>query len=341
VHATFFVLLAWIGWSAWATAGPASAAFSVAFVLALFACVVLHEFGHALMARRYGIATTDITLLPIGGLARLERMPEKPAQEIAVAVAGPAVNVAIFLVLVLVFGAGAELAAFDPTDLGARAFVAQLAAVNLLLVLFNLVPAFPMDGGRVLRAVLSHFMGRSRGTEVAARAGQVIAFGFGFLGLASGNVILLLIAVFVFMAAAAESAEVATRERVHDVPAREAMITSFETLAPDDTMHAAGQALVRTTQGEFPVLDPGGRLVGVLTRAQIVGEGPGTRPVSEVMTPDIPVVALEAPLEGVLDRLGEGSPAVGVTDRAGHFLGYVTRENFGEWLVLNRARTPR
>ena len=342
VHATFFLLLAWVGASAWMAEGPAAAAVNIAFVLCLFACVVLHEFGHALMARKYGIRTPDITLLPIGGMARLEKMPEKPSEEIAVALAGPAVNVVIWVLLTIAIGVDTDMEALQQLEKPSHDFLARLAAVNLFLVVFNMIPAFPMDGGRVLRAALSFRMSRPKATTIAARGGQLIAFLFGFVGLTSGNLILVLIAIFIFMAAAAESSDVVTRDQAHNVPARDAMITTFESLTPDDSLEAAAQSLLRTTQAEFPVVDHSGSLAGVLTRAQIVDANAAQRmasKVSEVMTRNIPSVRLETPLETVLDDLGKpGIPAVAVQDRRGHFLGYITRENFGEWLVLSRGR---
>jgi len=342
VHATFFLLLAWIAAAAWIAGGAASAAANLLFVLALFACVLAHEFGHALMARRYGIATPDITLLPIGGLARLERMPERPGQEIAVALAGPAVNVVIWAVLTLVLGAETSIAGLTGIEDPDQGFLARLAAVNLFLVLFNMIPAFPMDGGRVLRAALSLVLPRVTATRVAAMAGQALAFGFGFLGLTAGNPVLVLIGVFVFLAAAAESGDVALRETARNLAARDAMITAFETLAPGDSMDAAAAALIRTTQGEFPVVDPAdGRLIGFVTRGAILSAfaGEGTRvPVSGAVQP-VPSVRLTAPLTEALDALSDGGrPAVAVTDRAGVFLGYITRENIGELMVIRSRR---
>jgi Zn-dependent protease len=160
VHATFLLLLAWIGTAAFASGGPIAAMVNVAFVVALFACVVAHEFGHALMARRFGVRTPDITLLPIGGMARLEKIPEAPAQEIAVALAGPAVNIVIWAGLTLLFGAGDSLSTLGAIDDTGEGFVARLAAINLFLAVFNMIPAFPMDGGRVLRAALATRMDR-------------------------------------------------------------------------------------------------------------------------------------------------------------------------------------
>ncbi|SMX35762.1 site-2 protease family protein [Maliponia aquimaris] len=337
VHATFFLLLAWVAAAAWAESGPAAALDNTLFILALFACVVAHEYGHALTARRYGIRTPDITLLPIGGMARLERMPEKPAQEIAVALAGPAVNVVIWAVLVG-FGATTQLEALaDPSN--PQDFLGRLAAVNLFLAVFNLIPAFPMDGGRVLRALLAMGTDRVRATRIAATAGQIVAFVFGFLGLTSGNLILLLIALFVFMAAHAEARDVEAHDFARGLFVRDAMITSFERLAPTDPMHVAAQTLIRTTQHEFPVLDRDGRLLGFLTRTALfraMAEGHNTLPVAEAME-SVPALPLTAPLAQALDAL-QGAPAVAATDAGGHVIGYVTAENLGELMLLRGRR---
>src|ERR1700757_994178 len=165
IHITFLLLIAWLAFGYYAQGGSAVAASRVIFVLLLFLCVVLHEFGHAIAAKAFGINTPDITLLPIGGVARLERMPEEPRQELIIAIAGPAVNVIIFACLLLVIGSRHVLnvAAVQGTDV-----VAQLLYINAMLVLFNLLPAFPMDGGRILRALLAIKMNYARATQVAA-----------------------------------------------------------------------------------------------------------------------------------------------------------------------------
>jgi len=341
VHATFFLILIWIGWVGHASGGMPAAIENVLFVLALFACVIAHEYGHALMARRYGIRTPDITLLPIGGMARLERMPEKPAQEIAVALAGPAVNVVIWAVLMLVLGG--RMAPVDDmiaTGGGWQAFLSRLAGVNLFLVLFNLLPAFPMDGGRVLRAALATRMSRVRATEIAAGAGRALAFGMGFLGLMSGNPVLLLIGVFIFIAAGAEAQDVGLRALAARMRARDAMITTYEALTPDDTLQAAGQALIRTTQHEFPVLDAQGQPLGLLTRARIFASlgdpGAGMTRLGAVTLDPLPALPISAPLTAVLDRMQQsGAAAVAICTPAGHVVGYITRENLGEVMILH------
>ena len=337
VHVTFFILLAWVGFAAYAEGGLPAALDNILFVLALFACVVAHEFGHALMARRYGIRTPDITLLPIGGLARLERMPEKPMQEVAVALAGPAVNIVIWLVLVGL-GAGMQLDAMAHIDSARIDLFSRLAYVNLFLAVFNLIPAFPMDGGRVFRALLCLKMDRVKATRAAASAGQIVAVGFGFLGLSTGNPILVLIAVFVFIAANAESQDVEMRSGARRVLARDAMITEFHALTPQDTLGTAAQAVIQTTQHEFPVLGPDGQLLGFVTRNQLfaalAGDHPRSDPATSVMETEIPVVSPASGLEAVLDGLHGGAPAVAVCTRAGQMVGYITRENIGELMVI-------
>jgi Zn-dependent protease/CBS domain-containing protein len=337
VHVTFFLLLAWVGVAAYGAGGLPAALTNVAFVITLFACVVAHEYGHALTARRYGIRTPDITLLPIGGLARLERMPERPKDEIIVALAGPAVNVVIWLVLTLL---GAETRVDDLAQLDSAEpdFLGRLALVNLFLALFNLIPAFPMDGGRVFRAALCLVMDRVQATRVAATAGQLVAFLFGFLGLSSGNPVLVLIAVFVFVAANAESQDVAMRAVSRRLMARDAMITSFEALSPQDTLSTVAQAVIHTTQHEFPVLDAEGHLLGFVTRDRLFGALAADQPRSEsaqtIMETEIPVVGLADGLERVLDHLHKGAAAVAVCGESGVMLGYVTRENVGELMVI-------
>lgn len=332
VHATFFLLLGFVAITAWSDGGAQAAWQSTSFVLALFACVVAHEYGHALMARRFGIATPDITLLPMGGMARMTRIPERPLQEIAVALAGPAVNVVIWAGLAL-FGA-----ATPSNPLAASGFLEQLAAVNLFLAGFNLLPAFPMDGGRVLRALLALRMNRVQATRIAAAAGQIAAFGFGFWGLSSGNLILVLIAVFIFLAAQAEASEVATRDVARGLRVRDATITQFERLAPQDTLDTAAQALLRVTQHEFPICDPEGRFLGFLTREALfraLAEDQRMRPVGDIMDTDIPALPPDAPLGAALDALAQ-APALAVVTSQGGLLGYVTRDNLGELMVLRR-----
>lgn len=203
LHWSFWLLPAWILMSA--GGGLAGAVGLVLFVFAIFGCVVLHELGHALMARHYGIGTRDITLYPIGGVASLERMPRRPSQELAIALAGPAVNVVIAGVLfgiLLVAGIGTQGLVFN---VAGGSILLNLLAVNVALVVFNMLPAFPMDGGRVLRAFLAMRVPYLRATEIAVRVGQGVAIILAVIGMRTGGT-MLFIALFIFLAARAELA---------------------------------------------------------------------------------------------------------------------------------------
>lgn len=344
IHLTFVMLLLWFGIVYFQEGGLPAAVEGVGFLAAIFACVVLHELGHATAARRYGIRTPRITLLPIGGLAELERLPEKPLEEIVVALAGPLVNVVIAAALVLLLGATVGIDSLITLENPHVAFAVRLAAVNVWLVLFNMIPAFPMDGGRVLRAVLALWMSRVRATEIAGRIGQIAAFGFALFGLMSGNVLLVLIAVFVYLAATSEAQMTSLQDAARSVPVRDVLITHYESLAPDATLDDAGRALLRTTQHEFPVVDAQGRLRGILTRKGLVAglqaQGGGAA-VSSAMSAPVPLIGALRPLDQALEMLQAGrAPAVGVEGPGGALLGYVTIENISEFMLLRQTR-PR
>lgn len=341
IHLTFLLLLAWIGLAQYAAGGTGAAIGSILFVIAVFACVALHELGHALVARRYGIKTPDITLLPIGGLARLSRLPEKPLEEVFIAIAGPLVNVAIAVVLILFFGAELDPKSLTEIENPIHGFWSRLAVVNVFLFAFNLIPAFPMDGGRVLRALLAFQLGRRRATETAARIGQGLAFFFGFLGLIGGNPILVFIAIFVYLAAAAEAGQVGLVEATRRLPMHRAMITTFESLGPQSTVDDAANALIRTTQHEFPVVDGAGVLRGFVTRegmiAAMKATGPET-PVIDIMITETPTVLPDQSLELAVRMMQERqSPLIGVTDSDGRLIGYISQENLAEMMMLDAA----
>ncbi|WP_207461360.1 site-2 protease family protein [Azospirillum sp. SYSU D00513] len=340
IHITFLLFLLWIGIAHHAQGGAEAALEGVVFIALLFLCVLLHEFGHVFAARRYGVQTPDITLLPIGGVARLERIPEKPSQELVIALAGPAVNIVIAGILYLLLGGFLPAGSMEVQNAGVD-MLARLASVNLFLALFNLIPAFPMDGGRVLRAILAARLGYGRGTQMAASVGQAVAFGLGLLGL-FGNPLLIFIALFVYLGAASEAHAVQMREITRGVAVSDAMVTRFESLSPSSVVEDAVQCLIRTTQHEFPVVDGAGRLRGVLTRDDMIRalreRGPDT-PVLEVMRTDIPVVRNRGNLEEALRVMQENRlPAVGVTDGEGRLVGLVTPENVGEMMMIQSAR---
>jgi Zn-dependent protease/CBS domain-containing protein len=340
VHITFLLFLVWIFVASYVSGGADAAWSGLIFMVLLFACVLAHEFGHIFTARAFGVATPDVTLLPIGGVARLERIPEKPSEEFLIAIAGPLVNVAIAIVLMAFAGADLQSGSLAAVESSRVAMVDRLAAVNLFLALFNMIPAFPMDGGRVLRALLAIRLGHLRATEVAASIGQAVAFVLGFIGLFS-NPMLIFIAIFVYLAAASEAQLVAVRAMSRDFPMSAAMITQFATLPPDATIDAAIELLLHTSQNEFPVVDAAGRPVGVLGRGELMRalkqRGPSAH-VSEVMTAPIPTVDHRRCLDEAIRLLQEkSSPAVGITDGAGVLVGLVTSETIGEMIMVNHA----
>jgi stage IV sporulation protein FB len=340
IHVTFLLFLAWIFIGSYVTGGAQAAWDGLIFMLLVFACVLAHEFGHIFTARAFGVATPDVTLLPIGGVARLERIPEKPWEEFLVAIAGPAVNVVIALGLVGLAGASLNAQNLHAIESTRISMVDRLAAVNLFLVVFNMIPAFPMDGGRVLRALLSLRVGFVRATETAAKIGQAFAFLLGFLGL-FWNPMLIFIAIFVYLAAASEAQLVAIRSMSRGVPVAAAMVTQFATLPPDAHVDEAVQTLIRTSQGEFPVVDSESRPVGLLTRNNLIHAlkqlGPDAR-VAEAMTTPFPTVSHRHCLEDAFRVLQEKSaPAVGVVDAGGRLVGLVTSETVGEMLMVHEA----
>src|SRR5215204_1525984 len=236
VHATFLILIGWVGYSQWLENQNWSEVINgIVFILALFLCVVLHEYGHALTARKYGIKTRDITLYPIGGVARLERMPDKPIEELWVALMGPAVNLVIAAGLFAYLYATNNLVSINGLTIASGSFLERLMAVNISLVVFNLIPAFPMDGGRILRAILALRLEYVRATQIAASIGQGMALLFGFLGLI-GSPTLLFIAFFVWIGASQEANAAQVKNSVSGIPITRAMLTDFKTLSPRDNL---------------------------------------------------------------------------------------------------------
>jgi Zn-dependent protease/CBS domain-containing protein len=339
VHATFLLLLAWVGFSHWSERRSIAAAVDgVSFVLAIFSCVVLHELGHALAARKFGIPTRDITLLPIGGLARLERMPDKPLQEMWVAVAGPLVNVVIAASLFAGLYISTSVGTLNQLTLTTGSFVARLMIVNIILVVFNLIPAFPMDGGRVLRAFLALSMDYTVATQVAATVGQAIALVFGFLGFFV-NPWLLFIALFVWIGAAQEASMTQMKMSLSGIPARRAMLTDFRTVAPEDNLSSVMDLILAGSQTDFPVVDSAG-LQGILTRSNLLQavakQGPQT-PVADVMQRDYQTVSPGEMLEVAFNRLQQCPCRTLPVVHSGQLVGLITAENIGEFLMIQSA----
>jgi Zn-dependent protease/CBS domain-containing protein len=342
LHWTFALLIGWVlmiyrvGGGTWREALG-----GVAFVMALFVCIVLHEFGHALTARRYGVKTRDITLLPIGGVARLESMPEKPMQEFWVAIAGPLVNVAIaallFLVLLAV-GRADQLLNVEWME-GGR-FLVQLMWANVFIVAFNMLPAFPMDGGRVLRSLLAMRMGRRRATAIASNIGQVMAILFGIVGFfIFHNIFLIFIAIMVYLGAQAEATQVEMQSALNGLRVRDAMMTRFRTLAASDTLTKAVEELLAGSQHDFPVL-ANGDFVGVLRREDLVralSDGNRDAAIGDVMSRECDPVNESDDLTPTLEIMTRRQCSIAPVMGGGRIVGLLTMENIGELVMVSSS----
>ena len=340
VHWTFGLLLvgalAYVG----VRNGLAAGLEWTALILAVFGCVVLHEFGHALAARRYGIGTKDITLYPVGGVARLQRIPERPLHEFVVALAGPLVNVVIAAAL-----AAALLAAGESLAFGVRmSFWSRLMWLNVVLVGFNLLPAFPMDGGRILRAVMATQLPYARATQVAAWIGQAMAALFALWAFSEGDLFLLLLAVIVYLGARQESEVALLKAATRGLRVQDAMITAFTPLRPNNTLDDAVKLLLAGAEQEFAILD-GERTAGILTRKRLVEslrDRGRTALIRDVMEQPCGVVEEGALLEDAFEQMQEAECKVLPVERDGRLVGLVTLENLGELLMIATAvrKTP-
>jgi Zn-dependent protease/predicted transcriptional regulator len=344
MHATFLILIGFVVLSHW-SAGQSLAKTleGVGFILALFTCVVLHEFGHALMAARYGIKTHDITLLPIGGVARLERMPEQPLQELWVALAGPAVNVVIAAGLFAWIRFADAFAPVEQLSVTSGPFLERLMMVNVFLVVFNMLPAFPMDGGRVLRALLATKLEYARATQIAAGIGQAMALLFVFLGFFT-NPFLIFIGFFVWIGAAQESGMATMKAALGGIPVKRAMMTDFRSLEPGDVLQRAIELVLATPQQDFPVME-NARVVGILSGRDLMvalqQRGPDAT-VGEVMRRDFLSVDANDMLDAALARIqtAECCPTAPVIQRDA-LVGLLTAENVREFLLIASALGER
>lgn len=319
--------------------GVQAALAGVLLVLLVFGCVVLHELGHALMARRFGVSTRDITLYPIGGVARLQRIPEEPIQEFWIAVAGPAVNLLIATGLALVlWGTGGS---FGPDALVQPRlhWLASLMWINLLLVGFNMLPAFPMDGGRVLRALLALRINYVRATQIAASIGQGMAVLFGLLGLISFNPILLFIALFVYVGAQQEAQQAMFRTLTQGIPVQQAMMTRFQVLHPEDSLGRAVEALLAGAEQDFPVV-ANGQVVGVLPRGALLhalARAGRESKVRDAMQSVCQPIEDTAMLEEAFQRMQESGCETLPVVHNGKLVGLLTLENVGELMMIASA----
>lgn len=342
VHWTFSLLLLWVVFVEITRGGNLqSMAWSLAFVMLLFVCVVLHELGHALMARKFKVGTRQITLLPIGGVASLESMPENPWEEFLVAVAGPAVNLVIALMLYLFIPVEGFLSQ-DPealeqtlSSIDANNFLFYLLSANILLVAFNMLPAFPMDGGRVFRALLSMKLDRIRATQIAATLGQSIAFLFFFIGLLY-NPILILIAIFIYFGAQSESLMVQQLGLLKNYRVADAMMTDITPIHPDDTLNDVVDIILTGTQRDFVVAEQG-EVVGVLYQTDLRDSFKNFNrdtEVREVMTDDFETLKADEALTEIYSKIRAGRQTFFPVLKSGQLTGAIDMNNLNEFMMF-------
>ncbi len=350
VHATFALILAYgaFRWGfpkgAEGDSSFAGAVFGMGLMILLFTCVVLHELGHSLVAQKFGLTVREIVLLPIGGVARLEKNPEKPLHELLIAAAGPLVNVAIAVLLFFAGGLAVNLGATQTRLLqtadGPPTLVTLwgwLFTANVVLALFNLIPAFPMDGGRILRAALALKMGFSRATRIATGVGQTIAFAFGLIGVLSGNLLLVVVAFFVFMGAGQERAEEQARTVLTTLRVGDAYNKHALTLSPGDHVSKVVDYILTSYQPDFAVMQGGGFL-GVVTRDAVL-KTLATEVidlyVAGIMRRDVLTVQASEGLDDVRRLMGEKGERIVAVNDGESFLGLVSAEDIAEALVVS------
>ncbi len=339
VHFTFLILLVVIGIAHWLPERSLATALSgMLFFALLFLCVLLHEYGHALMARRFGVGTRDITLLPIGGVARLERIPEKPVQELWVALAGPAVNVVIALLLTAWLTLQNAWEPLSTLGIADGSLVERLLAVNMGLVIFNMLPAFPMDGGRVLRAVLAMRMDHARATNIAATVGKTMAVLFAIYGLFA-NPMLILIAYFVWSGASQEASVAQVKAVISGACVRDAMVTQFHTVTVHTTLREMIVLMLSGAQKDFPVVKRES-VIGMLAHTDILAAIQGSEletPVAAIMRTDIPTLNESELLDAVLLREREDENMSLPVLNNGVLVGMLTAENIHEYFIIRDA----
>jgi len=352
VHWSFFLLLAFFGYLAFRDSGSfGDALVTVGIVVALFFCVLLHEFGHSLVAIRLGSEVQDITLLPIGGLARMKSLPERPIDEVKVAVAGPLVNVVlapVFFGLALLFGGSISVPTNILSVVGASLEnLVALGTINVALVVFNLIPAFPMDGGRVLRGLLATRLGPVRATDISSTIGQGFAVLFILFGIFSNNFLLAIVGFFVFLGASGEAQLVRQREHMRGLTVADVMGTKgrTETVTPYHNFGQILDSVIHGYQEDFPVLDEDGHLVGIITRSEIMAaaHSPGRfDTVRDLMKTEFPTISPDADLfaEGNRVLQESGLRALPVV-KDGNLVGMLTVDDVGQAALLRDFRKQR
>lgn len=354
IHITFFLIIAWAAyiWGVEFNGGTSGAIYGAFLVSLLFICVIIHELCHSRMAQHYGAEVASITLLPIGGVSLLKNMPEEPRKEFWVSIVGPLSNVVIAMMLAVVYAAlpGKVIASTteQATDIlmgvSLQGLVEYMLLINLMLAVFNLIPAFPLDGGRVLRSILAQRMSYVRATRAAVVIGQSFAFILGIGGLLIGQWLWIIIAIFIYMGAEQEGAGAQMKTVLSQLKVGQAVTGNVQLLAPGQSLSQVVTLVLHGFQEDFPVVDETGEVVGVLTRANLISglhvKGPEVR-VGEVMERVFPVVEADEPFSRVYEKMNDsGIKAVPVMEN-GHLLGMVTLEHLSEvFMLLSSTDAP-
>jgi Zn-dependent protease/predicted transcriptional regulator len=336
VHVTFLLLLLFVGLFAQQLVGISSGTFAMLMIALIFACVVLHEIGHSLVARHFGVRVNSIILLPIGGVSQMEDLPDDPTEEILIGLAGPAVSVFLalcFLVMSRIVAPATptpqQITFFSPN------IFQNLFLINLMLAIFNLLPVFPMDGGRVVRGLLALRVSKLKATRIAVSIGQFFAIVLFFFGLLY-NIWLALIALFIYMGATGEERATEMKVFLHDVPVSRAMLTDFEKISPDDTLAHVVDRMCHAAQDDFPVVAED-KTVGLLSKGLIyraLRDHPRETRVADIMQRDFIVACPTEQMFELFKKLSLSEPRVALVMDADRLLGIINLEQIGKYHML-------
>ena len=342
IHWTFSLLIVFIIFSNYRAGQSAEQIiWSLFFILSIFVTVFLHELGHALAAKKYKIKTKDITILPIGGLARLEKIPEKPIEELIVAIAGPAVNIALALIAGLFISIPPlkELSLQLAGEVNQSNFFLNFFIVNIWLAVFNLIPAFPMDGGRVLRALLAMKYSRTIATDIAARIGQILAAIFVFIGFFSSP-FLVFIGLFIFIGAQAEATFAHAKSALSGYRVKDALMKDYKVIDKDERVKTAVDMLLNGTAKSFLVME-NKKPIGTLTRDEIIrciSEKGDQDTVYNIMNKDLILLEAGSPLENAYQQVQQNNTVLMAVIENNELIGTLDTENILEFIMVKDAQ---
>jgi Zn-dependent protease/predicted transcriptional regulator len=335
VHFTFLLLLLFIGIAGFKQGGSSGAIFGMVTIVFIFLCVVLHEVGHSLMAKHYGIVVRDIILLPIGGVSQMEEIPEDPKEEINISLVGPLVSFGLAILFFILAKLLHQSISFKSLSIFGGNLLANLFWINLILGLFNLIPAFPMDGGRVLRGILATGMDSLKATKIAVGVGQAFAILLFFFGIFF-NWWMALIAIFIYLGAESEERMVAVRSSLGKSPVRLAMLTDIHTVSPEETIGQVLERICHGLQQDFPVVDEG-EVIGILSREAIFSalhKHEKTALVKDVMQKDFVSTTEDASLSDIFKKMTAQKLSVIPVMKGKQLLGMINLEQIGKYHMI-------